>query len=152
MAQRAPSASAAKAAANPRDFTGYADKKPTDLQERFAQWILDNTGYEPDDPDSYFDGVRLAVSLRMAFQASPENQAVLAENKAKAQAKAEKPAKPVKAKAKKAAEPEPEPELEDEEDTDDEPEEDEAEEPAPVKRKPGKRVKRDDDAEEEVPF
>lgn len=151
MAGRAPSVSAAKAAANPRDYTGYADKKPTDLQARFTQWILDNTGYEPDDIEAFEDGVRLAVSLRMAFQASPENQAVLAENKVKAAQKAEKPAKVAKVKkTKKAAEPEAEDEPEETED--DDAEQDEEDEPAPVKRVPGKRVKRDDDAEEEVPF
>lgn len=147
--------SAAKAAENPRDFTKYADKAPSDLQARFAKWILDVTGYEPEDQDSFDEGVRLATALRMAFQASPENQEVLEARRAEALDKknAPKPARKTKAKAKKVEETE---EADDaEEDEDDEAEE--TPEPEPVKRKPGKRVKKPaDDAEEdegaEAPF
>lgn len=137
---RQPSASAAKAAANPRDYTSYADKAPTSLQERFTKWILEVTGYEPDDMDSFEAGVRLGVALRMAFQASPENQKVLEENKAKAAEKAAKP-KAKKASKKPASVANPVEDADDE-DADEEPEE------VPVKRVPGKRAKREEPAEE----
>jgi hypothetical protein len=103
-----------------RDLTVYAEKAPTDLQTRFAEWIPDQTGYNPNAAKSKVEafnaGVKLATALRMVFQASPENQAALAESKARAeQAKAdrakaadEKPAKaekaaPAKAPARKGA-------------------------------------------------
>jgi hypothetical protein len=66
----------------------YAEKEPTDLQVRFAQWIEAKTGYKPD-----LRTVALAVFLRIPFQASPENQAVLNERKAKHEAKAAKKGK-----------------------------------------------------------
>lgn len=150
------SASAEKAAAESRDFTKYADKPPTDLQTRFSAWILDKTAYEPEDMDSFNEGVRLATALRMAFQASPENQETLEERRKEAEAKK---AAPKKRAAKKAKVSNPEPEdVEDdvEEDADDEAEETT---PEPVKRKPGKRVKAtpkaedaDDEDDAEAPF
>jgi len=129
------SASAAKAAESARDFTKYADKEPSDLQKRFAEWILEVTGYEPDDMDAFNEGVRLATALRMAFQASPENQEVLNARREAAEAKrtAVKEPKPKKAKTPKKVEPEAE--------ADEDDDEDEAAETV-VKRKPGKRVKR----------
>lgn len=152
------SVSAEKAASNPKDFTKYADKAPSDLQSRMATWILDVTGYEPDDLDSFNEGVRLAVALRMAFQASPENQAVLEKRREEAAAKKAAPPKKrgPKAKAPKATEDDAEAEAEEESDSE-VAESDEFSEP--VKRKPGKRVKAqpepegdDEDDSEAAPF
>jgi hypothetical protein len=91
-----------------QDFTGYAEKEPTDLQTRFTDWIPEVTGFDPNGCKSkaaaFAEGVRLAVSLRMPFQRSPENQELLAERRAAAGTRAEEPAAPKKAApAKKAA-------------------------------------------------
>lgn len=155
------SVSAEKAASNPRDFTKYADKPPSDLQDRMAKWILDVTGYEPDDLDSFNEGVRLAVALRMAFQASPENQAVLEKRREEAAAKKTAPPKKRGPKAKVSNPKGDDAEEETEEESDSEAAESEEAAETTVKRKPGKRAKPkveaepDDAAEEdgeEVPF
>lgn len=120
-----------------KDYTAYLEKAPTDLQERFAQWIQDATGYEPNDPDDFATGVQLATALRMEFQRSPENQAVLEERRAAAEAakeeRANKPAakrgRPAKAKAVE----------EDVEEADEDVEEDE--QPTPVTRRKATRAK-----------
>ncbi len=57
-----------------RDFTSYAGKEPTSLQARMADWLLDKVGVMPADEESFRDGVRLAVALRMDFQRSAENR------------------------------------------------------------------------------
>jgi hypothetical protein len=84
-----------------QDFTGYAEKEPTDLQTRFTDWIPEVTGFDPNGCKSkaaaFAEGVRLAVSLRMPFQRSPENQELLAERRAAAGTRAEEPAAPKKA-------------------------------------------------------
>lgn len=116
------------------DYSNYRDKAPTDLQTRFADWLIDKVepvahdeeGNEVDlDLPSFEEGVRLGVALRMVFQASPENQAVLAENRAAREEEEAKPAKakaaPAKRKTKAVAEEEPE---EAEEDSEEEAEED----------------------------
>ena len=116
------------------DYTKYRDKEPTDLQDRMADWVLDKVDPELDDDevDAFREGIRLGVALRMKFQASPENQAVLKEQKAAraAAAAAEddedeepkpKPKRKASPKARKAAEPVAEPE-EVEDELDDEPE------------------------------
>ena len=101
-----------------QDFSGYVDKAPTELQERFTAWIPEVTGFDPNGCKSksaaFAEGVRLAVSLRMPFQRSPENQELLAERRAAAE-QAEEPAAPKKTAApakkvaaKKAAPPAPE--------------------------------------------
>lgn len=113
------SRAAEEAAETEEDYTKYLEKDPTDLQERFGQWILEKTGYEPKDEDDFLAGVQLATALRMKFQASPENQAVLEERRlaaaeakeAKAAAGPKKRGRPAKAKA----EPEPEEVVEEEE-------------------------------------
>jgi hypothetical protein len=67
------------------DYPKYADKAPTDLQERLADWIMEKTGVTfatKKEEAAYREGVRLAVALRMKFQASPENQAAIAERAA----------------------------------------------------------------------
>lgn len=104
----------AETEAKERDLTTYADKAPTDLQSRFAEWIPDQTGYNPNSAktkaEAFNAGVRLATALRMIFQASPENQAALEEARTAAAQRAsekasaeEKPAPAKKAPAKKAA-------------------------------------------------
>lgn len=79
------------------DYTTYADKPATDLQERFAEWITDKTEYDPSAAKTkqaaFEDGVRLSVFLRIPFQKSPENQ----------EARAEKAAEPKAAKKAKEA-------------------------------------------------
>lgn len=60
------------------DYPSYLDKAPTDLQARFAIFIQEKTGLDPNSfktkPQAFEEGVRLGVALRMAFQASPENR------------------------------------------------------------------------------
>lgn len=91
------------------DYAVWKDKEPTDLQARFVPWIIDKVGVEfgtKKEQLAFAEGVRLAVSLRMRFQASPENQATYADTSddAKAAAAAAKPpAKTAKAAAAKAA-------------------------------------------------
>lgn len=78
-----PRSQAARAALEAeKDYTVYLDKDATDLQTRLADWILDKTEYQPADTDTFYDAVRLATALRMEFQASPENQKVLADRRA----------------------------------------------------------------------
>jgi len=89
------------------DYTKYVGKAPTDLQERFAEWILDKTEYDPSSEKTkaaaFAEGVRLGVALRMPFQRSDENQAVLEERREANEAKtAAKPAKKATKKAKPA--------------------------------------------------
>lgn len=65
----------------PKNFEALAAKAPTQLHEEFAHWLFIQTGVKVD-----VKTVQLAVSFRMDFQASPENQKSLAERKAKAAA------------------------------------------------------------------
>lgn len=78
------------------DYTSYADKTPTDLQVRFAEWITDKTGFEPSGcktkQEAYEAGVRLGVALRMQFQASPENREATAARRAERASAAAAPA------------------------------------------------------------
>jgi hypothetical protein len=77
-----PSQAAQRAAETEEDYAKYADKAPTDLQARFADWVLDKTGVTfttKKEETAYREGIRLAVALRMKFQASPENQAAIVE-------------------------------------------------------------------------
>lgn len=76
----------------PKNFEALAAKAPTQLHEDFAQWLYIQTGVKVD-----LKTVQLAVSFRMDFQASPENQKSLADRKAKAAA-----AKKASASRKKA--------------------------------------------------
>lgn len=89
------------------DYTKYADKEPTDLQERFGNWILDKVGVSfgtKKETDAFKEGVRLATALRMPFQRSPENQEaspMVRANRTGATSKlkkAEEDARPAKAK------------------------------------------------------
>ena len=60
------------------DFAAYKTKAPTDLQERLDQWLRDKCDITPADfkskDEAFSEGVRLAVALRIPFQASPENR------------------------------------------------------------------------------
>jgi len=78
-----------------KSFAERAASAPTELHERFAKWILEQTGVEAD-----LKTVQLAVAFRMDFQASDDNQAAL---KAKKDAAAAKEAERV-AKRKAALE------------------------------------------------
>lgn len=92
-----------------KDYTEYADKPATDLQERFVPWLLDKTGYNPatakTKADAFAAGVRLSVYLRIPFQASPENrEATLTARQARAEEAALAAKEREDAKAAKAAE------------------------------------------------
>jgi hypothetical protein len=111
MAKAAAAAPAAPAEEVEVDFQAYKEKAATDLQERFAGWIIDKlelTFGTKKEQAAFEEGVRLATALRMVFQASPENQAVLAERRASAgdrQLEAAKSVKPAAAKKAAAAAP-----------------------------------------------
>lgn len=66
-------------AKNQKNYEALAAKAPTQLHEDFAEWLFVKTGIKVD-----VKTVQLAVSFRMDFQASPENQKSLADRKAKA--------------------------------------------------------------------
>ena len=98
------SRAAQRALENEEDYTPYATKAATDLQARLAEWIIEKTGVTfatKKEEAAYREGVRLAVALRMKFQASPENQAAIAERAEAAPEKelaaAKTPAAPSKA-------------------------------------------------------
>lgn len=59
-----------------KTFAERAASQPTELHERFAKWIKEQTGFEAD-----VKTVQLAVAFRMDFQASPENQEALTAKK-----------------------------------------------------------------------
>lgn len=75
-----------------KTFAERAAAEPTELHKAFAKWIEEKTGVTPD-----LKSVQLAVTLRMEFQASEENQTALKARKAEAAKAAEV------AKAKKLA-------------------------------------------------
>ncbi|MGO4428964.1 hypothetical protein AB4Z54_62105, partial [Streptomyces sp. MCAF7] len=77
---------------NAKSFAERAQSEPTDLHKNFAEWIKEQTGYEPD-----LKTVQIVCAMRMDFQRSEENQADL---KARKQAAAKKKAD--EAKARKA--------------------------------------------------
>lgn len=90
-----------------KDYTAYVAKNPTDLQERFTDWLLEKTEYDPAQTKSKMEvfkmAVKLSVALRIPFQASPENQAALEEARAASAQRAEEP-KPARKSTKAAAE------------------------------------------------
>jgi len=65
-----------------KTFEERAAAKPTELHERFAQWLLIQTGVKPD-----LKTVQLACAFRMDFQRSDENQSKLVAKKEAAAAK-----------------------------------------------------------------
>ena len=78
------------------DLEVYLTKEPTDLQERFADWLKGAVGYDPTKAktkdEAFSEGVRLATALRMAFQRSDENQEVLNARREAAETAEAKPA------------------------------------------------------------
>jgi len=95
------------------DLEVYLTKPATDLQDRFADWIMEVVGYDPSSAKTkeaaFREGVRIATATRMVFQASPENKAA---TKAKRQERAEAAEveadeAPKTKKVKAAPEPEP---------------------------------------------
>lgn len=137
------SAAAKRAAETEEDYTKYLDREPTDLQERFSDWIVEKVGVEfktNKEMEAFEIGVRMATSLRMKFQASPENQEVLAANRAKAaepdddEPEAKPARKPATRGRAKAAAPVEEPEDEPDDIEDDEADEVEEEEVKPAPR------------------
>jgi hypothetical protein len=64
-----------------KNYEGRAAAEPTELHKAFAHWLFIQTGIKAD-----LKSVQLACTFRMDFQASPENQANLAERKANAAA------------------------------------------------------------------
>lgn len=101
-----------------RDYSAYKHQPPTDLQSRFADWLIEKLDLEFTSgaaEKGFREGVRLAVALRIPFQASPENQAHRAQRAAEREEREEQEeapkAKAAKvAKAAKKARPAPEPE------------------------------------------
>jgi len=80
----------------PKNYEAIAAKAPTQLHQDFAEWLYLQTGVRVD-----LKTVQLVTVLRMDFQASPENQAKLAERKAKAAAAKKASAERKKAKLEK---------------------------------------------------
>lgn len=99
MAKKTAPAETVEETKEAEDFTSYASKPATPLQERFAEWVTDKTGYDPSSAKSkqaaFEEGIRLGVALRIPFQKSAENQAERA--KRAAEPKPEKAAKAPKA-------------------------------------------------------
>ena len=67
-----------KKTANEPEEARLLEAEPTDMQELFAEWIEQQTGYKVDVRSTI-----LASLLRAKFQKSPENQQRLADNKAR---------------------------------------------------------------------
>lgn len=123
----------AKPAEDEKDYSLYLEKEATPLQERFADWIIEKTGYEPVDEEEFRLAVQLATALRMEHQRSPENQEVLeakrAEKEERDLERANKP-KAKRGRPRKVAEDV----DEDVDDVDDDVEEDVEETPKPARR------------------
>lgn len=111
---RAAAAPAEPEADGPEDYTVYRDKEPTTKMTKFADWIIDNV-YEgeltkddfKDQEDAFREGVRLGGTLRMKFQASPENQADLEAARAAREAEEEPAPAPARGRRGAAAKEEP---------------------------------------------
>jgi hypothetical protein len=91
-----------KNAAVETDLTVYANKVPTTMQARFADWLLEETTYDPASAktkeQAFRMGVALGAFLRPTYQASDANQAARAESRAAETSVA----KPVKLQGRKA--------------------------------------------------
>lgn len=81
---------------NAKSYTERAASEPTELHKNFAEWIKEQTGYEPD-----LKTVQIVCAMRMDFQRSEENQQHLADRKAAAEAKRKKQAAEKKARLEK---------------------------------------------------
>lgn len=92
------------------DYTVALDKAPTSLQSRFADFLIsDEVGYSPASAktkeEAFREGVRLAVALRIPFQASTTNkEATELERQERAEQKRLAAEAKEQAKAAKAAE------------------------------------------------
>lgn len=97
----------AKNAVVETDFTVYATKTPTTMQARFADWLLEETEYDPSKAKSKEEAFRMGVALgaylRPTYQASDANQSARKETREAAPEKAVKTPRAAKA-AKVAAE------------------------------------------------
>jgi hypothetical protein len=91
------------------DFTVYANKTPTPMQERFADWLLEETAYDPTKAktkeEAFRMGVALGAFLRPTYQASDANQSARSAAAAPERAPKAKAAKPQGRTAKPATEP-----------------------------------------------
>lgn len=81
---------------NAKSYSERAASEPTELHKNFAEWIKEQTGYEPD-----LKTVQIVCAMRMDFQRSEENQTHLADRKAAAEAKRKKQAAEKKARLEK---------------------------------------------------
>lgn len=77
----------------------YADQEFTEMQEFYAEWLTEKTGYEVDVRSTV-----IASLLRSEFQKSPENQERMAKNAARREAEAEEREERRIARAEKKAE------------------------------------------------
>jgi hypothetical protein len=91
------------------DLSAYATKAPSDMQVRFADWLLEETGYDPakakSKEEAFRAGVALGAYLRPTFQRSDTNHGAWKDSGVKVPGIARKaaPAKPAKATKAKAA-------------------------------------------------
>src|SRR5215471_17503894 len=69
------------------DLTGYATKPPSDMHVRFADWLLEQTEYDPakakSKEEAFRAGVALGAYLRPTFQRSDTNHEAWEESGAK---------------------------------------------------------------------
>lgn len=86
-----------------KDFSVYLEKDPTPKQERFIDWILRETGYEPENEDDFRLGAQLGQVLYMYYQRSDENQAILEQQRAEREAAKANP-KPKRGRGRPKAE------------------------------------------------
>jgi hypothetical protein len=134
---RAKKAAVVEEAETEKDYTVYAEKDPTDSQERFADWLLDKVDPDIEGEDDFRKGVYLAKALMQEFQKSPENQEALAARKERVeQEKAAKAAAPPRKRGRPAKAKVEEPEVESDDD-----DSEEAPAPAPKTRARATRAK-----------
>lgn len=139
-----------------KDYSSYIEKDATPTQERMIEWLQsEDVGYDPatakTKAEAFFMGAKLVFALRMEFQRSPFNQALLEERRleleaAKSETTAAAPKKARVTRKAKAEEPEPEEDEEDDddliEDEEDDIAEDEEEETPPPAPKRATRASR----------
>ncbi len=95
--------------ADDNDYTYQNGQPPTALQARFAEWLMsDAVGYSPaaakTKQEAFEEGVRLAVALRIPYQASGHNRRATDEEREARQAeKAQRDSEREAARAARAA-------------------------------------------------
>ena len=57
-----------------KDYTYLAEKDPTALHEDMAAWLVEVSGYEPDDMEQFIKAVQLTAVLRGVYQRSDRNK------------------------------------------------------------------------------